>query len=84
MMVPGFSIVLLSGAALLVRRRRFAAAIVRSAVAYWRVFGRPYADRQADRARSQLVGLERFLLVLSAALLVLGVVGFAGLLPGHG
>ena len=88
-MIVGFSPVLLIGVLLLRIRKRYAKAVVGSSHAYWEVVDvflnrRRSASQLENRlqvAERQRRQLEVFFLILGALLVVLGVVGFLGLIP---
>ena len=88
-MTPSLLVISLVGALLLRIRRNYAKGIVDSSTSYWElvdVFRRRSWDesRKSERRRAankRAHSLERFFLFLGVALVVLGVVGFFGLIP---
>lgn len=87
--IPGFLVILAMGLLLLRIRKRYARGIVDSSTAYWELVDvfrnrhrtAPERTKRRQSLRRQGRWLEGFFLVLGVALVVLGVLGFAGLIP---
>lgn len=87
--MPGFVLIVLTGLLLLRVRKRYAETIVDSSSSYWELvdvfLGRrrnaPQRTRRLPAAERQRRQLEVFFLVLGVALVLVGLIGFAGLIP---